>query len=142
MLILLAEDDPTSMLIAETALRNLGHECCTATDGAQAWELFQTRRPEVVVCDWLMPGMSGPELCRKIRSHPARYTYLIMLTSQSSRDQIVEGMTAGADDYQVKPLDVDDLEARLIAAERVTSLHRRLAHERTKLASVARSRHF
>jgi DNA-binding response OmpR family regulator len=138
MLILVADDDPTSLLIVETALRNLGHLCLSATDGTQAWEVFQTRRPDVVISDWLMPGLTGLELCRMIRAHPARYTYLIMVTGQDSRDQMFEGMSAGADDYLVKPLDADALELRLIAAARVTSLHRQLAHQRTKLASVAR----
>ncbi len=138
MLILAADDDPTSLLLVETALRNLGHLCISATDGTEAWEAFQTRRPDVVISDWLMPGMTGLELCRKIRAHPARYTYLIMVSGQSSRDQMFEGMSAGADDYLVKPLNVDDLELRLIAAARVTALHRQLAHQRTKLASVAR----
>ncbi len=138
MLILAADDDPTSLLIVETALRNLGHLCLSATDGTQAWETFQTRRPDVVISDWLMPGMTGLELCRKIRAHPARYTYVIMVTGQSSHDQMFDGMSAGADDYLVKPLNADDLELRLIAAARVTSLHRQLAHQRTKLASVGR----
>jgi two-component system chemotaxis response regulator CheY len=138
MLILAADDDPTALLIVEAALRNLGHLCIAATDGNEAWEAFQTRRPDVVISDWLMPGMTGLELCRKIRAHPARYTYLIMVTGQSSRDQMFEGMSAGADDYLVKPLNTEDLELRLIAAARVTSLHHQLAHQRTKLASVAR----
>jgi DNA-binding response OmpR family regulator len=138
MLILAADDDPTALLIVEAALRNLGHLCISATDGDQAWEAFQTRRPDVVISDWLMPGITGLELCRKIRAHPARYTYLIMVTAQSSRDQMFEGMSAGADDYLVKPLNIEDLELRLIAAARVTSLHRQLAHQRTKLTSVAR----
>lgn len=137
-MILAADDDPTSLLLVETALRNLGHLCLSATDGTDAWETFQTRRPDVVILDWLMPGMSGIEVCRKIRAHPARYTYVIMVTGQSSHDQMFDGMSAGADDYLVKPLNTDDLELRLIAAARVTSLHRQLAHQRTKLASVRR----
>jgi DNA-binding response OmpR family regulator len=137
-LILAADDDPTSLLIVETALHNLGHLCLSATDGNQTWETFQTRRPDVVILDWLMPGMTGIEVCRKIRAHPARYTYVIMVTGQSSHDQMFDGMSAGADDYLVKPLDTDALELRLIAAARVTSLHRQLAHQRTKLASVGR----
>jgi len=83
MLILVADDDPTALLIVETALRNLGHLCISATDGDQAWEAFQTRRPDVVISDWLMPGMTGLELCRKIRAHPARYTYLIMVPARA-----------------------------------------------------------
>jgi DNA-binding response OmpR family regulator len=138
MLILVADDDPTSLLIAVTTLRALGHQCITATDGAQAWEIVQTRRPEVVLCDWMMPGMTGLELCRKIRAQPARYTFVIMVTALSSHEEICEGMHAGADDYLVKPLNAAQVEIRLIAAARVTSLHRQLAHQRTKLASVAR----
>jgi DNA-binding response OmpR family regulator len=138
MLILAADDDPTSLLIIEAALRNLGHLCLSATDGDQAWETFQTRRPDVVISDWLMPGMTGLELCRKIRAHPARYTYVIMVTVNSSHDQMFEGMSAGADDYLIKPLNADDLELRLIAAARVTSLHRQLAHQRTQLDSARR----
>jgi DNA-binding response OmpR family regulator len=138
MLILAVDDDPTSLLIAVTTLRNLGHECISATDGALAWDAFQTRRPDVVISDWLMPGLSGLELCRKIRAQPARYTYFIMVTVQGSHDQMVEGMTAGADNYLNKPLNSDALEVCLIAAARVTALHRQLAHQRTKLASVAR----
>ncbi|HVA04953.1 MAG TPA: response regulator [Acidimicrobiales bacterium] len=138
MLILAADDDPTSLLIIEAALRNLGHLCLSATDGDQAWEVFQTRRPDVVISDWLMPGMTGLELCRKIRAHPARYTYVIMVTGNSSHDQMFEGMSAGADDYLIKPLHADDLELRLIAAARVTSLHRQLEHQRTQLDSGRR----
>jgi DNA-binding response OmpR family regulator len=138
MLILVADDDPTSSLIAVTMLRKLGHQCISAVDGTEAWNAFQTRRPDVLISDWLMPGLSGLELCRKIRSHSARYTYFIMVTGQDSHDHMLEGMTAGADDYLVKPLTLAELEVRLIAAERVTSLHRQLAHQRTKLASVAR----
>jgi two-component system chemotaxis response regulator CheY len=138
MLILVADDDPTSSLIAVTMLRTLGHQCISCTDGIQAWEALQTRRPDVVITDWLMPGLSGLELCRKIRAHSARYTYLVMVTGQASHDQMLEGMNAGADDYLVKPLGAAELEVRMIAASRVTSLHRQLAHQRTKLASVAR----
>ncbi len=139
MLILVADNDPSSLLTVETALRDLGHHCLFASDGTQAWEVFQTRNPDVVISDWLMPGLSGLELCRMIRAHLARYTYLIMVTGQDSRDQIFEGMSAGADDYLVKPLTADTLELRLIAAARVTSLHRQLAHQRTKLAAARKA---
>ncbi len=139
MLILVADDDPTSLLSVETALRNLGHHCLSATDGTRAWQVFQKRHPDVVISDWLIPGLTGLELCRMIRAHPARYTYLIMVTGQDSRDQMFEGMSAGADDYLVKPLNAAALELRLIAAARVTSLHRQLAHQRTKLAAARKA---
>jgi diguanylate cyclase (GGDEF)-like protein len=135
--ILMADDDPTSRLIAQMALRNLGHECHSVSDGAQAWDAFRSHRPDVVISDWMMPGLSGLQLCRNIRAHAAgSYTYFIMVTSQGALDQILEGMNAGADDYLIKPLDPDDLQARLIAAARVTSLHRQLAHQQTELEEL------
>ena len=137
MRILVADDEPTSRLIAQLALRGLGHECDTVVDGAQAWDAFRTNPPDVVISDWMMPGLSGLELCRKIRAHTsASYTYFILVTGQGARDQVIEGMNAGADDYLIKPLDTDALEARLIVADRVTSLHRQLAHQRTELEGL------
>jgi diguanylate cyclase (GGDEF)-like protein len=126
--ILVAGVEPASRLMVQMALRDLGHECHTASDGAEAWEAFRTIRPEVVVSDWMMPGLTGLELCRKIQAYtPGGHTYFIMVTRQEAHDQIVEGMTAGADDYLVKPVHADDLEVPLIAAARVMSLHRQLA---------------
>jgi two-component system, cell cycle response regulator len=137
MKILITDDDPTSRLIARTALRNLGHECETASDGAEAWDAFRSHRPDVVVSDAMMPGLTGLELCRNIRAHPiGGYTYFIMVTGRAGLDEILEGMSAGADDYLIKPLDLDDLQARLIAAARVTSLHHQLALQRTELEAL------
>jgi two-component system chemotaxis response regulator CheY len=131
--ILFADDDATTRLIVQMTLRNLGHECHTVGDGAQAWDDFQSRQPDVVISDWLMPGLTGLELCRNVRAHTASYTYFIMVTGQGGLEQVLEGMSAGADDYLVKPLDIEDLQARLIAAARVTSLHHQLADQRTEL---------
>jgi two-component system, cell cycle response regulator len=135
--ILVADDDPTSRLIVAAALGSLGHECQTVTDGAEAWEAFRSQRPDVVISDWMMPGLNGLELCRNIREHdPSRYVYFIMVSGQGLLDEILEGMAAGADDYLVKPLNPDDLQARLIAAARVTSLHGQLAQQRTELEAL------
>ena len=134
MKILVADDDPTSRLIVQTALRHLGHECHIVCDGDQAWDLYRSLQPDVVISDWMMPGLSGLELCKKIRAQDARnYTYFVMVTNQRALDEILEGMNAGADDYLTKPLDSDDLQARLVAAARVTSLHVQLAQQRTQL---------
>jgi diguanylate cyclase (GGDEF)-like protein len=135
--ILVADDDPTSRLIVQVALRSLGHECQTVTDGAQAWDAFRSQRPDVVISDWMMPGLTGLQLCRNIREHdPSRYVYFIMVSGQGHLDEILQGMTSGADDYLVKPLNPDDLQARLIAAARVTSLHGQLAQQRSELEAV------
>lgn len=136
MKILVADDDPTSRRIVETVLRMLGHDCESVPDGEQAWEAFLATRPDLVIADRMMPGIDGLELCRKIRADPASYTYVIMVTGQGSLDEVLEGMGAGADDYLVKPLDADDLQARLVAATRVTALHTELAVQRQQLQGL------
>jgi two-component system chemotaxis response regulator CheY len=137
MKILVADDDGTSRLITEMSLRKLGHDCLSAVDGSEAWDTFQSLSPDVVLSDWMMPGLNGLQLCRNIRaSTGGAYSYFIMVTSRDARNDIFEGMSAGADDYLIKPLDLDDLRARLIAAERVTSLHRQLAEQRTELEGL------
>jgi two-component system, cell cycle response regulator len=137
MKILVADDDSTSRLIIQTALRSLGHECQTVTDGEQAWNAVQSSRPDVVISDWMMPGLTGLQLCRNIRTFAAgSYTYFIMLTAHGDLDEILEGMSVGADDYLIKPLNPDVLQARLLAAARVTSLHSQLAHQRTELEGL------
>lgn len=137
MRILVADDDPTSRIIARSALEKLGHECSVVSDGVKAWEEFGDRCPDVVITDWIMPGLSGVELCRRIRADTSGgYTYCIMVTSQGAYNQIVEGMGAGADDYLLKPLDTDELHFRLIAADRVTSLHRQLADQQAELEQL------
>jgi diguanylate cyclase (GGDEF)-like protein len=137
MRILVADDDATSRRIIAVALQSRGHQCHVVEDGAQALAAFLADPPDVVISDWLMPGLNGIELCTKVRAHVhAGYTYFILLTGQGSLHEIQEGMRAGADDYLVKPLDPDDLESRLIAAARVTSLHSQLARQRTELEGL------
>jgi DNA-binding response OmpR family regulator len=117
MKILVADDDATSLLFLTIALESLGHDCESATDGTEAWSAFQAGRPDVVVSDWMMPGLSGPQLCEQIRAdtHGAG-VYLILLTSHSTSEQLHQGMSAGADAYLIKPVDPDELELRLTAA--------------------------
>ncbi len=140
MRILVAEDSTLERRILQAALEGLGHECLLAADGIEAWALFTESGADVVVSDWLMPGLDGVELCNRVRNHPAPgYTYFIFLTALGEREHILEAMTAGADDYLVKPLDSYQLRMRLIAAARVTELHRRLReseHERGRLEGV------
>jgi two-component system cell cycle response regulator len=104
----------------------------------QAWVAFLTRRPDVVISDWKMRGMTGLELCRNIRSHGGRFAYFILVTSRDKREDILEGMGVGADDYLVRPLDLDELQVRLIAAARVTALHRQLSQQRHELKGLNR----
>jgi two-component system cell cycle response regulator len=134
MKVLIAEDSAVSRAALQSILSSLGHECIVAEDGNAAWELFLSEAPDVVISDWLMPGIDGDELCRRVREHPgASYTYFILLTSLASQAHVVRGMMAGADDYLKKPFDTDDLGARLIAAARVVKLNERRNARRTDL---------
>jgi diguanylate cyclase (GGDEF)-like protein len=134
---LIADDDDASRRIIQLVPRVLGHECHVVTDGTEAWDAFRTLRPDVVISDWMMPGLSGVELCQNIRAHsPRSYTYFIMVTSSGDLEQILEGMNAGADDYLVKPLNPDDLRLRLVAAERVTALHGEIGLQQTELEGL------
>jgi two-component system chemotaxis response regulator CheY len=134
MRILIAEDSAAPRLMLQRALDGLGHQCVVAVDGIDAWERFCESEIDVVISDWMMPGMDGDELCRKVRSQTwARYPYFIMLTSLHDRDSVVQAMQAGVDDYLTKPFELDELRARLIAAERVTTLHGRLATQQSEL---------
>jgi two-component system, cell cycle response regulator len=137
--ILIAEDDALSRLLLQRAIERLGHRCGVTADGLEAWERIQAGPPDVIISDWMMPGLSGPDLCRRIRAHEAGYTYFILLTSNTEKEQRLEGMRAGADDYLTKPLDTDDLQLRLIAAERVTHLHRRLQAQQAELEALNES---
>jgi sigma-B regulation protein RsbU (phosphoserine phosphatase) len=123
MRILVAEDEPVSRLVLTSTLRRLGHEVLEAADGLNAWGAFQRNPFPVVVSDWMMPGIDGLELTRRIRgADHVRYTYVILLTALSGRARYLEGMEAGADDFLIKPLDGDELRVRLRVAERVLSL--------------------
>jgi serine phosphatase RsbU (regulator of sigma subunit) len=136
MRILLAEDSAASRFLLQRALEELGHECILAEDGVQAWERYKDTTPEVVISDWIMPGMDGDELCRRIRADEDNpYTYFVMLTSLEDKEHVLRGMEAGVDDYLAKPLDRTDLHARLIAAGRVTALHRRIVAQQRELQS-------
>lgn len=137
MKILVADDEGSSRHIAASVVRHLGHECHTVSDGHDAWLALGAEAFDVVISDWLMPGLSGLELCRQVRSDTSNvYTYFIMVTGRRENAQILEGMKAGADDYLVKPLDPHELQARLIAAERVSSLHRQLSEQRVLLEGM------
>ncbi|MGP0224898.1 GGDEF domain-containing response regulator [Paenarthrobacter sp. NCHU4564] len=140
MKVLIADDELISRMITKAAVEQSGHECIVAVDGDSAWELFQVHSPEAVVTDLMMPGMNGLDLCRAIRSaEDESYTYVILVTSHGSREDVLAGMEAGADDYVTKPLDPFNLHIRLLAAQRITSLHADLARYRSALTEQART---
>lgn len=140
MRVLIAEDDAVSRLILRRAVEKLGHECLAADDGLEAWETFQENADvDVIISDWMMPGMDGYTLCKKVRNHVGTrdgYPFFIFLTALGDRQHLLEGMQVGADDYLKKPLDREELEVRLLAANRVTSLHRQLSKQKKELEKL------
>jgi len=121
--VLVAEDDVLSRLILVRMLKQMGHDIVVTEDGEEAWEAFNTQRPEVVITDWMMPGLNGIELCKRIRSHRQdKYVYIIMLTALTGKENYLAGMNAGADDFLSKPVDINELSACLRVAERILAL--------------------
>ena len=135
MRVLIAEDDAVSRTILRRSVEKLGHECLAAEDGGSALELYRnTPGIDLVISDWMMPGIDGPALCRLIREEKRDdYTYFIFLTALGDRGHLLAGLAAGADDYLSKPLDRDELQVRLASAYRVTRLHKRLASQNEQL---------
>ena len=123
MRILIVEDDPAVSRFLEKLLKKLGHDVDAASTGPQAWEMFEREHFPLVVSDWLMPDIDGLELCRRIReTRRERYTYFILVTGLGGKQNYLEGMNAGADDFIVKPVDPDQFAARLRVAERILGL--------------------
>jgi DNA-binding response OmpR family regulator len=121
--ILIAEDDAASRLLLSNVITRLGHEVLAVDNGDEAWSTFQVDHPQVVLTDWMMPGMDGPELCRRIRQAAQfQYTYIIFVTALGERDFYLRGMEAGADDFLTKPFDKEELSVRLTVADRILSL--------------------
>jgi diguanylate cyclase (GGDEF)-like protein len=128
MRILIAEDDPVSRQVLATRLRNWGDEVIACPDGTSAWEALQKPdAPKLAILDWMMPGLDGLEVCRRVRGLTGRaYSYLLLLTARSQREDVVAGLEAGADDYLTKPVDLNELRARLRAGHRILELQDQL----------------
>ena len=139
MRILIADDDVTSRLVLAGVLTKCGHEVVTAVDGAEAWEAMQRPdAPALAVLDWMMPGLAGVEVCRRIRDlRSDQPPYVIILTSRGEKADIVEGLEAGADDYLAKPFDPGELRARVDVGRRVVGLQARLLEAHDALAHEA-----
>ncbi|MBI4476640.1 MAG: response regulator transcription factor [Acidobacteria bacterium] len=130
MKILVAEDDAICRRLLEGTLRGWGYQAVACVDGERALdELMKPEAPSVAILDWMMPGLDGVDVCRRVRAEKAFKTppYLIMLTANNRHEDIVAGLDAGADDYMVKPFNVDELRARVQCGVRVVSLQKALA---------------
>lgn len=129
MKILIAEDDAISRRVLEVTLTRFGYDVVVAADGAQAWDLLEREdAPRMIILDWMMPGIDGIELCRRLRSTPSSTPpYIILLTAKSSKEDIVIGLDAGANDYLTKPFDRAELRARVQVGAQVLALQGKLS---------------
>jgi len=125
MRVLIAEDDPGIRDLLHDLIVRQGQSVTLARDGEEAWGIYKDQGADVIISDWLMPKVEGPELCRRVREHDAPYTYFIMLTALGDQQHHLTGRKSGADDYLAKPFDMEDLIARMVTADRVITLHRR-----------------
>ncbi|MCP3951831.1 MAG: response regulator [Desulfobacterales bacterium] len=137
MKIVIAEDDFTSRTMLQAVLTKWGYEVTTTPDGEAALAAMQTANaPQLAILDWMMPGMDGLSLCRKLREQErSKPLYLILLTSKNKRGNIIQGLEAGADDYIAKPFDNEELRARVDVGRRVITLQNEL-REREKFQGV------
>lgn len=139
MKILIAEDSPVTLRLMKAMLEKLGYTVTAVGDGAAAWEqLNRPGGPSMAILDWIMPGMSGLDVCRAVRrAQGLPYTYLILLTGNSRREDLIEGMAAGADDYIIKPPDPNELDVRLRAGIRILELQTTLLSAQMSLKALA-----
>ena len=135
--ILVAEDDPVSRLLISTRLTNWGYEVVLRNDGAEAMAVLRApNAPTLAILDGSMPNMDGLEICRRVRE-AEKMIYIILLTARGSKENIVEGLRAGADDYLVKPFHAEELQARILTGLRIMARHETLAHRVTALEVAA-----
>jgi DNA-binding response OmpR family regulator len=135
---LIADDDLVTAAAVSASVSAWGFDVIVAHDGNAAWDcLAGEPPPSLAIVDWEMPGLDGPELCRRIRADASRaHLYLLLLTARSSSTDIVAGLEAGADDYLVKPVNLAELRARLHVGVRVVTLQERLANKVTELQAT------
>ena len=135
--IVVADDSAVYRKLVENSLA--GEQCTLllAKNGREALALVSAHRPALVITDWQMPDVTGLQLCEQIRHDQDGYTYIIMLTSNSQKDQIVEGLAAGADDYLTKPFHAGELLARFAAGRRIVELHRQIQAKNRILEELA-----
>jgi DNA-binding response OmpR family regulator len=129
MKILIAEDDLVSRRMLEATLQKWGYEVLAVTDGLAAWQALEGEDPPLLaILDWMMPGMGGVEICRRVREagHPSP-VYLILLTARAGSEDVVQGLEAGANDYVTKPFNREELRARVRVGMRVVELQVKLA---------------
>lgn len=125
MRVVVAEDSAVQRTFLATLLQRLGYEPVLAANGREALAAIQREEIPLLVSDWQMPDIDGLELCRRLRAPERKaYTYIILLTMLSGKSRYLEGLEAGADDFLTKPVDPDELAARLKVGERIIGLQK------------------
>ncbi len=124
MRVLVAEDDPITRKLLQAHLTKWGHEVVACSDGKEAWDVLnRDDSPTLAILDWMMPGMDGVTICREIRTQERQsYIYVILLTAKTKKEDVIEGLEAGADDYIAKPFDAHELKVRVRAGSRIIRL--------------------
>ncbi len=132
MRVLIADDSIVSRHLLEATLRKWNYEVLVASDGNEAWGILeQPNAPALAVLDWVMPGLTGLDICRLVRRQNREpYTYILLLTSKNLKEDVIEGLEAGADDYVTKPFDQHELNVRLRAGRRIVELQAELMKAR------------
>jgi len=125
--ILLVDDDESVLIVLREFLQIQGHDVLTADNGTRAWELIRSQAPDLVICDWMLPGLDGLEICRRVKTDPAlRGIYMVLITARDGQEDKVQGLEAGADDFLGKPIDLSELRARLASGLRLVEYQRSL----------------
>jgi sigma-B regulation protein RsbU (phosphoserine phosphatase) len=137
MRVLLVDDEAVARTLSGCFLRSWGYDVLEAADGLEALQILQQQEIHFVISDWVMPNLTGLDLCRKIRTGDAsHYTYIILCTAKADKKDFIEGMEAGADDFLVKPFGKEELRVRVRAGERVVNLEWGLAQQNRELAAL------
>jgi diguanylate cyclase (GGDEF)-like protein len=137
--VLVVDDSPIYCKLVEQALEGHDYSVTFARSGREALELFAQNAHDIVITDWMMPDVSGIDLCRQIRKSELSYTYVILLTSISDKQMVVKGLAAGADDYLTKPFDPGELCARIGVGRRIICLQRDIEAKNLLLQEAART---
>jgi diguanylate cyclase (GGDEF)-like protein len=138
MKVLVAEDDELLRQMLRGGLARAGYQLVTASDGLAAWDMLQREHVRLVILDWMMPGLDGPGLIRRIRAAGwPGYTYIILVTARTDARDVVEGLNAGADDYLTKPFREEELLARMGVGARILDLETRLSESLAREAAIA-----
>lgn len=136
--VLVIDDSPVSRKLVELPLSQKQYSLILATTGQQAIELFEKHRPALVIMNWMMPDLTGEEMCRRIRASPQNsYAYIIVLTGRTSKEAVVSALDAGADDHLTKPFHRGELIARVAVGVRTIELHRQIETKNMLLEKLA-----